>query len=252
MKLTELNHSLERLYQPSGFKDYIPSGLLIEGSDELSRGATAVSFNLETIKKAVDLEAQFLVVHHGHGFWDNQSKLIKGGLKKKIELMLKHGISLFAYHLPMDAHLELGNNAGLLKALGLYRSSEFLPHGKHFIGLTGEFEVALTQDDFLEKVESSIGAVNFSFLNGTSKIKTVALCSGGAASSIEAAKATGADVFLTGEAKEDTSSFCMDEQFNFVAAGHYRTEVFGPQALAEYLTNKEKIPTDFIHAPSAV
>ena len=246
MFLTELSGCLSELYTPEGFKDYIASGLLIEGKKKVARGLTAVSFNVETARKAVDQQADFLVVHHGHGFWDNQPRLLVGGFREKVSLLLQHQISLFAYHLPMDAQPEWGNNIQLLRALGLKKTGEFLPHGSHWIGLIGDYPEELPVQEFVKKVEKTVGQVNFSFLNGVSGIQRVAICTGGAAGSIREAHKAGADIFLTGEAKEETLSYCQDENFNFLAAGHYNTETFGPKALARYLSDIRGVPTQFV------
>lgn len=246
LKLSELEFILDELYQPFEFKDYCSSGLLIQGKENLKKGCTAISFSLPVVEQAVKRKADFLIVHHPHGLWNNQTRRIKGGLWKKINMMIKHNIGLFAYHLPMDAHTQLGNNINLLKVLGLKQVGEFSPHGKYSLGLVGEFEKSLSFSHFTKIVEERIGPINFQFGFGKKTIKRVALSSGGAAGMAMDAMKTGAQVFLTGEAREDTFVFCQDEKFNFLACGHNRTEVFGPKSLAEYMNAEKIIRTEFI------
>ncbi len=250
--LSQLSQYLDDLYQPQDFEDYIESGLLIEANSQISKGGTAVSFTLETVKKAVESKLDFLVVHHAHGFWNNASRRISGGFGEKVSLCLSNGINLFGYHLPMDAQIEIGNNMGILKALELEKKQEFIKAGRRSIAYVGQLKEAISYAKFLEKVHLAIGPSNFDFKVGADFIKSVAVCSGGAASSIREAKQTGADLYLTGEAKEDTYNFCQDEKFNFIAAGHYQTEVFGPKLLAGKLAGDFKIPVEFIHDKNPV
>lgn len=246
MLLSDLEKLLNDLYRPQEFKDHIPLGLLVEGKKQVQKGVTAVSFSKNVLKKAIKSNADFIVVHHAHGFWNNQSRRVVGAQKEKLKLLLQHEISLFGYHLPMDAQPQIGNNAGILQELGLQKIGGFLPEGPHFIGFTGEFANKMPYSDFIALVESRIGKVNFHFNFGQNFVKSVAVCSGGAAGSIAEARFTDVDVFLSGEAKEDTFVFCQDENFNFVAAGHYNTEVFGPKLLAQYLGTQSGLPTQFL------
>ncbi|MFC1583939.1 Nif3-like dinuclear metal center hexameric protein [Fibrobacterota bacterium] len=252
MLLKNLESSLNTLYKPWEFDDHVPSGLIVEGKKTLKEGITAVSLSEDIIKEAVKRRADFLVVHHAHGFWDNQSRKIIGATRNKIALLLKNGISLFAFHLPMDSHPEIGNNIGILKKLGLQKVGGFIPLGTNYLGLVGEFNDYLPRSSFRKLVSKRIGKINFSFFYGKEAVKRVAVSAGGAAGSIREAKETGAQVFLTGEAKEDTYIYCRDEKFNFLASGHYRSEVFGPRLLAAYLTGREHLPTKFIHLPNPV
>lgn len=246
MRLAQFEDLLNQKYQTEDFRDAIANGLLVEGTSEITRGVTAVSFSRATVEMAIEEKADFLVVHHAHGFWNNQPRVITGAFKEKVSLLLQHHISLFGFHLPMDAHPQLGNNRGVLQVLGLSKAADFLPHGKQNIGVVGEFPQPIHFSELLQKVKSSIGPVNFHFPYGNTEISKVAICTGGAASSIAEAKKTGAQVFLTGEAKEDTFIYCQDEKFNFIAAGHGQTERFGPELLANWITQYCQIPTKFI------
>ena len=252
ISLKKISQTLSELYKSDSFKDYAPTGLVIEGNSQIKQGITAVSFSREAVQQAIQKKADFLVVHHPHGFWDNQPRILQGGFREKVALMLSHSISLFSFHLPMDAQPQIGNNQGVLEALGLELDAPFLPMGPNFIGLVGKYSSPIPREAFFKQVEQSIGPMNFHFPFGTESIERVAVCTGGAASSIREAQATGADVFITGEAKEDTFVYCQDEQFNFVAAGHHNTEVFGPKLLAKYLSEREHIPTEFVNCLNPV
>ncbi len=253
MLLKNLEATLKELYQPSQFKDGVTNGLIVEGKGQVKTGATAVSLNLDVVQRAVKKKADFLVVHHAHGFWNNQTRDIKGPFKNMLQLILGSGISVFAYHLPMDAHMELGNNICLLKTLGLEYTQGFLPCESQYIGKVGAFAKPVKLKAFIKAVEQKVGKINFSLPFGQDTIKKVAVCSGGAAGSTAEALNTGAQVFLTGEAKEDLYSFCQDQKFNFIAAGHHNTERFGPLALAKYLTGlKQLSKVSFIDQPNPI
>jgi dinuclear metal center YbgI/SA1388 family protein len=246
MKLSKLEKLLDDLFQPGEFKDDCPSGVIIQGRKEVNKGLTAVSFSTHAVREAVRRKADFLIVHHPNGFWERQTRKIDGSHRQKLGLMLRHNISLIAYHLPMDAHPELGNNAGIVKALKLKKTGEFGLYGARLIGIVGELDKAMPLPAFLKLVESKIGRINFKFTFGAKKIKKVAVCSGGAAGSIREAHRTEAHIYLSGEAKEDTFIYCQDEGFNFIACGHNRTEVFGPRSLAKYLRTGFGLAVDFI------
>ena len=249
---TDLSQKLNDLYKPHSFKDHCPNGLIIEGTSQIKKGITAVSFSTKIVEKAITLGADFIVVHHPHGLWNNQPHTIIKGVKEKISLLLKHNINLYAYHLPMDAQPEIGNNRQVLNALGLEFKKGFLPMGQNFIGLIGYYPKPISYSKFTQRITKTIGKINFDFNFGTQSIQKIAICTGGAASSIAEALEQQVDVFLTGEAKEDTFVFCDDEKFNFIAAGHYQTETFGPKALAQDLTKKHSIPTSFVENPSPI
>ncbi|MBF0432176.1 MAG: Nif3-like dinuclear metal center hexameric protein [Fibrobacteria bacterium] len=252
MQLLKLEQKLNDLYDPGSFSDYCPLGLVVEGKSQIRKGATAVSFTGETVQKVIREKADFLVVHHIHGFWNNQPKIFTGGLMKKLSALIKHDMSLFAYHLPMDAQPKIGNNTEILRTLGAEYKECFNREGEHEIGIIGKLPKPLSLQAFHRLVKQKIGPANFSFSYGVSKIQTVAVCSGGGAGLVHKAKNAGADIYITGEAKEDTLGFCQDEKFNFIASGHYNTEVFGPKALAVHLTKNKIIPTVFVDVPNPV
>jgi dinuclear metal center YbgI/SA1388 family protein len=251
MKLKELETILNTLYQPEKYQDAIPSGLLVEGTSVVNKGITAVSFSKRLVEEAVDLHVDFIIVHHAHGFWNNQPKLFHGEFRDMLHKLFCNNINLFGYHIPMDMQPEIGTNVAFLKAIG-FGQDEILPpiNDKILIFRTSEFW-DFTFRKIYDRIESIGCKINFSFPFGNDKIKTIGICTGAGATLIREAKNMGVDLFITGEAKEDTYVFCQNEKFNFIAAGHHNTEKFGPMLLADLLTVKG-IPTDFVDIPNPV
>jgi dinuclear metal center YbgI/SA1388 family protein len=246
MKLIDLELYLKEYLEIARFKDYCPKGLIVEGNTEVLTGITGVSLSLELIEVAIAKNADFILVHHPHGFWENQSTIIRGVHKQKIERLLNHGISLFGFHLPLDAHPVVGNNVLIAQSLGLKPCGGFLNHSGQDIGLIAEYENAISRNDFIQLVDSEIGTSNCQFLFGTEFIRKVGICSGSAPHGIEEAQSLGLDLYLTGEARENTQSFCKDEQLNYIAAGHHKTEVYGVRALASHLSQRFEISVEFV------
>ncbi len=247
-----LDNCLCSIYQPHRISDYIPQGRIIDGCEKPKKGCTAVSLTVDVVNKAIASDADFLIVHHAHGFWKSDSRRILGAKFKKFKGLLCNEIALFGFHLPMDMQPDLGNNAQIIKKLGLKLDSEFHKIGDFCLGKVGKFENPMHFDDFCELVTNRIGPLSFSFPFGRTQISKVAICSGGGSSLLEEAKQSGADVFLTGEIKETSFVFCQDESFNCLAAGHYQTETFGPKAIANYLSESKGLPTTFIDSPGLV
>lgn len=253
MLLSNFEQHLNNLYDVESFKDYCPKGLTVEGKPELKSGITGVSFGLDLLDEAIERQVDFIVVHHLHGFWNNQSHIVRGSLKRKIQGLLSNGISLFGFHLPMDAHPLIGNNMGVLNALGLTHVGGFLREGTKDIGFLGEFDEPHNHDDMLNLVRSSIGQENFAFMSGKSTIKKVGVCTGAAPSAVEELVAMGdIDLYITGEARENTKQYCLEEGINFIAAGHHQTECFGPRLLANYITKELGLKTEFVNLHNPV
>ncbi|MGL1933381.1 MAG: Nif3-like dinuclear metal center hexameric protein [Fibrobacterales bacterium] len=249
--LSNLEKYLNELLTPERFKDYCPNGLIVEGGSEVSRGITGVSLTIELIEEAIARKADFVFVHHPHGFWDKQLRTIKGVIKNKLSLLLEHNISLFGYHLPLDGHPEVGNNAQIAKALGLEIYSTFMKDYGTDIGVLAKLPKNLTMDEFQELVSETIGSVKAVFPYGPETVSTIAICSGGAPDGVKEAIGV-ADLYLTGEAREHTQSLCKEEGANFIAAGHHATEVYGPQAIAGILKKELGLDVDFMNIPNPI
>lgn len=253
ISLRELSQYLDSLYQVQLFKDYCPKGLVVEGTPTICKIITGVSLCEALIQEAIIHKADAIIVHHPHGFWDNQSKVIQGAHKRKIKLLLDHNISVFGFHLPMDAQAELGNNAQLALALGLQKTGSFAKHGGIELGSIGQFDHALSLDELRTRIEEKIGPIPVWIPGGPEKIQTLAWCTGAAPNDVEEIiELGGVDAYLTGEARENTQSLCMENGIHFIAAGHHQTEVFGPRALATHLNSKLGIESIYINIPNPV
>lgn len=247
MKLKEFSNWLDQLLQPGKFKDYCPNGLCVEASEEVTRVVTGVSFRESLIDRAIELSADTLIVHHPHGFWNGDQMLPVGTYARKLKKMMNHGISLYGFHLPLDGHLEIGNNALIADLLNARIKGGFMKEGDAFVGCLGEFEQELSQEQLLTRIDSVFPAgVQQSFFFGKEKIKQIAICSGGGSSGIQEAITLGADIYFTGEVKEITPIFLEEERFNLVACGHHRTEIFGVRALAGKIEKELGIPASFV------
>jgi len=240
--LTELCRDLDELYSPSFFVDGCPNGLQVEGRTEIEKIAIAVTASLETIEKAALMGASALIVHHGL-FWNRDPYPIKGSKKEKLATLLKHDISLIAYHLPMDGHSKCGNNWKAALDLGL---SDLHPFGmveKMAIGVKGTIK-SENREDFKKRLEAYYGHDAAVAFGGKESIETVALVSGGAYKML--ADASGLDAFITGSYDLPAWSQAFEEKINFYALGHHATERVGPLALKEKLESLYNIPCVFI------
>jgi len=234
MLLDELRDYNASLLQTSLFKDYCPNGLQVEGRAEVRRIATGVTASQQVLDNAIEWGADAILVHHGY-FWRNEDATIVGIKKRRIAQLLSSDVSLLAYHLPLDAHAELGNNAQLGKLLGLVERGRF---GEQNIAWLGELErpqslaqFALQLGRDLQRTPQVIGAAGKS-------ISKVAWCSGGAQGYFEAAIAQGVDAYITGEISEQNFHLANETGVAFIAAGHHATERFGIQALGEHLAKQ--------------
>lgn len=242
--LKQLIQYLNELYQPELFADFCPNGLQVEGVSKVSSVATAVSASLETIEKAVKQKVQLLIVHHGL-FWNRDSQVISGVKKEKIELLLKSGISLMAYHLPMDAHVTFGNNWKAALDLNWTNLKPFYKANGAFIGVQGNIPKQ-SRKNFKKQLEKYYNHEAIVAFGGKTEIQSAALISGGAYKQLEDAAALGIDCFITGNFDEPAWPKSFEEKINFYALGHSATERVGPKALAKHLQEKLKLITQFI------
>ncbi|PYF82975.1 dinuclear metal center YbgI/SA1388 family protein [Marinomonas alcarazii] len=247
MLRSEFELLLNETLSPSRFKDYAPNGLQVEGKKEINRVVTGVTASQALIDAAIELKADAIFVHHGY-FWKNEDPRIVGMKYRRIAALIKHDINLYGYHLPLDAHPTLGNNAGLADAIGLSCRSA-LQAGvpiEESIGIVGELEEAMSLDAFQQRVESAVSRSVLFERVSDQPIRRVALCTGGAQGYIEQAVAIGADVFITGEVSEQTIHIAREMGIHFIAAGHHSTERFGARSMAAYLANECGLDATFI------
>lgn len=231
MQLNELRDYIGSLLAVSRFRDYCPNGVQVEGRAAVLRIATAVSASQSVLEEAAAWGADALIVHHGY-FWRSEDACISGIKKRRIAHLLQHDISLLAYHLPLDAHPELGNNAQLGKRMGWQEQGRF---SEQDIASHGVLPQAQTLGQLaahigatLQRTPQVIGDLNRS-------VSRIAWCSGGAQSYFEQAIALGADAFMTGEISEQNVHVARETGVAFIAAGHHATERYGVQALGEHL-----------------
>ena len=247
MLRSEFELLLNKTLSPGRFKDYAPNGLQVEGKKEINRVVTGVTASQALIDAAIEYNADAIFVHHGY-FWKNEDPRIVGMKYRRIAALIKNDINLYGYHLPLDAHPTLGNNAGLADALGLLNRSG-LQAGvaiEESIGIVGELAEPVSSDVFLKLIETAVDRnVLFECVNDQA-IQRVALCTGGAQGYIEQAVAAGADVFITGEVSEQTIHIAREMGIHFVAAGHHATERFGARSVAAYLANEYGLDALFI------
>lgn len=248
MHRIELESYLADLLQVARFRDYCPNGLQVEGRADVRRLVTGVTASSALIDAAVDRGADALLVHHGY-FWRGEDPRVVGVKRGRLERLLRNGINLFAFHLPLDAHPELGNNARLAACLGLATTGRF---GDQELGSLGTLPEPSTLAAFAGRVEERLGREPLVVGDPVRTVQRVAWCTGAAQDLLLEAARLGADVYLTGEVSERTVLEARESGIAFVAAGHHATERFGVQALGEHLAARFGLEHAFIDVPNPV
>jgi dinuclear metal center YbgI/SA1388 family protein len=238
---TEIESFLNGLLEPDRFRDHGPNGLQVEGKDEIGVLVSGVTASLALIEAAIARGADALLVHHGL-FWRGQDGRLTGWLKTRVEQLLIAGVSLFAYHLPLDAHAELGNNAQLGRRLGLPVSQRF---GEQDLGFLGEADPC-TLTELVRTVSERLGRVPTVIPGNGRPLRRIAWCTGGAQGYFEAAIAAGADAFLTGEISESQTHLARETGVAFLACGHHATERYGAAAVAAHVAVRFGLTHEFI------
>ena len=196
------------------------------------------------------MKADAIIVHHGI-IWDFEHPVYQGSYKKRIKLLLENDINLYGYHLPLDAHKEVGNNSRIAQILGLKNIEPFGEYNGQFIGFKGEYKLKQAETVFdLVKKEINANAIIFPY--GPDKINTIGVISGGAQKEVKQAVLQGMDLYLTGEVSEHILHYVKEEGIHFIAAGHYATERFGVLALGEHIKEKFKLDVEFVDIPNPV
>ncbi len=226
----ELEDHLQALLRPELFKDYGPNGLQVEGRSSLQRLASGVTASLAFIDAAIDAGADTLLVHHGL-FWRGHDGRLTGWLAARVRRLMQAGVNLFAYHLPLDAHEELGNNAQLGRRLGLRADARFGEQGLGFIGpADGQDSLAALSGT----ATAALGRAVLAVPGDGRALRRIAWCTGGAQGYFEPAIAAGADAFITGEISEPQAHLARETGVAFLACGHHATERFGAEAVAAH------------------
>lgn len=240
LKRNDLINELNTLLEAKTFDDYAPNGLQIEGKEDLKKIAFAVSATHESLHKAIAWGADALIVHHGV-FWKYQgARTITGPWGERVRLCLKNDLNLIAYHLPLDAHLEVGNAKALADQLDLTNIEPFGLHKKTYLGVKGKF-APMSAEDFKLKLEKALShSVTLASHDPKAQISSIGIITGGANNDWVKAQEDGLDAYLTGEISEYNWHDAKEAQIHYFAGGHHATEKFGIQALAQYI--KEKHP----------
>ncbi|ARB85798.1 MULTISPECIES: type 2 GTP cyclohydrolase I [Yersinia] len=245
MRNTELETLLNNQLNISAFQDYAPNGLQVEGREKVKRIVTGVTASQALLDAAVGQQADAILVHHGY-FWKNEPVVVRGMKRNRLKTLLTNDINLYGYHLPLDAHPELGNNAQLAKLLGIRGLGEiesFLPYG--------EFDAPLNAVTLRERLETLLGReVLHCGVHAPADIRRIAWCTGGGQGYIQQAAEFGVDAFITGEVSEQTIHIAREMGVNFYAAGHHATERYGIKALGEWLASEHQFEVIFIDIPN--
>ena len=242
---------LDALLEPATFRDLGPNGLQVPGTDEVARVVTGVTASRALIQAALEREAQLVLVHHGL-FWDFHPTGLSPILAERLRLLFRHDVNLAAYHLPLDGHESVGNNALLAERLGC---SSHVPFGEGFgrpIGRAASFAGGIDAAELFRRVAEVCHREPLVFDAGPARIERVGIVSGSAAKSLPEAIAAGFDAFLTGEPAEHVMADAHEAGIHFIAAGHYATETFGVRALGDRLSARFGIDHVFVDVPNPV
>jgi dinuclear metal center YbgI/SA1388 family protein len=251
-RLTDLIAELDGLLEPDRFRDYCPNGLQVPGKPQVAKLATGVSASAELFERALAAEADLILVHHGL-FWAGKPASIDPSMKRRLKLLFDADVSLAAYHLPLDAHPTLGNNALIAAGLGAQTDTPFAEHEGESIGVLARFAGdGLDPADLAARVAQLTARTPLTFDTGPARIRTLAIVSGAGASYLDEAIAAGADAFLTGEPAERVMTQARENDIHFIAAGHYATETFGVKRLGEHLAERFGVEHVFIDVPNPI
>jgi dinuclear metal center YbgI/SA1388 family protein len=240
----QLLQAFDQLLMPERFKDYGPNGLQVEGKPHVRRLISAVTASRALIEAAIEAGADAILVHHGL-FWRGQDGRVTGWMKQRLRLLLNHDINLFAYHLPMDAHPQLGNNAQLAARLGLEASATFGEQELGFLGRRTGGRFADAQSLALH-LQQALGREVIHVSGRPGPIDRLAWCTGGAQGYFEAAIAAGAQAFITGEISEPQAHYARECGVSYFACGHHATERYGAPAVAAQVAAQLGITHEFI------
>lgn len=251
MDLLQLVAELDDLLAVDAIADFCPNGLQVEGRREVKRVVTAVSASRALFTRAADREADAVLVHHGI-LWGSAPPRIVGSFRERVRLLLDNEISLIAYHLPLDRHLELGNAAQLARRLGLAELEPFGDHRGASLGVCGIFREAVEADELFAAVGEVCDREPQVFEGSRRLVSSVGLVTGGGEKEYHAAVAAGLDAYITGEATEWVMHQAAEDGVHYIAAGHYATETFGVRALGRWLEEHHGLEVEYVALPNPV
>jgi dinuclear metal center YbgI/SA1388 family protein len=239
------------LLEIDSFDDYGPIGLQVPGAEEVEKVATGVSANRAFIEAAVQTGAQLAIVHHGL-FWGDRPVALSEQMAGRLRALLGADVSLLGYHLPLDAHPEIGNNALLCAGLGFEREGSFSTHLGRDIGTVGRSPQGISATALTARVTDFVGREPLVFENGPEQIHSIGIVSGGGSKAIGDAIALGLDAYLTGEPSEPVMADASEGEIHFFAAGHYATETFGVRRLGELIEERFGVAHEFVDVPNPI
>ena len=248
MQRTELENYLNSYLDTAGFRDYCPNGLQVEGRSEIRTLVTGVTASLSLLRSALERGADAVVVHHGY-FWRSEDARVIGARRERLALLLNNELNLFAFHLPLDVHPEIGNNVQLARLLELPFGGRF---GDQNVGFHGRFDAAVTLGESGARIATRLERVPLVIGESSKSIRRIAWCTGAAQSMLEGAVQLGVDAFISGEISEPTVHLAREAEVAYIAAGHHATERYGVRALGEHLAAKFGLTHHFVDIPNPV
>ncbi len=250
MKRNDLVRWLDATLDVHAFPDPSLNGLQVEGTDDVAKVAVAVDASLSTFEQAADVGADMLIVHHGL-FWGGAEPLA-GMMGRRVRYLLEHDVNLYAAHIPLDAHRELGNNWGLARLLGMDDLRPFGDWQGHKVGVKGVFPNPVSLRDLADTIEKELGESVLVHAGGPMDVASLGIVSGAAAREIATAADEGLDAFLTGEPKHDVFHVPFERNVNALFAGHYMTETVGVNLLAGRIREEFGLETEFLLLPTGL
>ncbi len=251
MQLKQLCDFCDDYLRVDDFDDFCPNGLQVESTDEVNHIVAGVTASLDLIEAAVAAKADTILVHHGY-FWKGEALPLTGFKGRRIRALIKNDINLLAFHLPLDAHPQVGNNTQLARVMGWDVKDSFGSVGLHDIVLSGELESAMTLDELSTSIAERLDTQPLAISAGDGTIQSIAWCTGAAQSYIDQAAERGIDAFISGEVSEQTFHYAKEAGIHYIAAGHHATERYGVQALAALIAERFGVQQQFIDIPNPV
>jgi dinuclear metal center YbgI/SA1388 family protein len=248
---TECLSYIETLLEPARFHDYCPNGLQVAGTEQINTLISGVTASQALIDAAIELEADAVLVHHGF-FWRGEDPRVIGIKQRRLKQLLMNDINLIAYHLPLDAHPMLGNNAQLAELLGIEIDGRIAGTGDPAIGMCGCFAEPKSVPEFADELRQHLGREALVIQGHNRPMTTIGWCTGAAQGYIEQAAELGLDAYLSGEVSEQTAHLARELGINYFAAGHHATERYGVMALGEHLADQFEIQHQFIDIDNPV
>lgn len=242
---------LETLLEPNRFQDYCPNGLQVAGTEYINNVVTGVTASQDLLDAALDLNADTILVHHGY-FWRGEDPRVIGIKQRRLKQLLVNNVNLIAYHLPLDAHPTLGNNAQLARLLDLETDGRISGTGDPAIALCGCLAEPKSVAEFTAQIRQTLGREPMVIQGHDRPITTIGWCSGAAQGFLEQAAVLGLDAYISGEISEPTVHLARELGINYFAAGHHATERYGVKALGEHLAQQFDIQHQFIDIDNPV